>query len=917
MKTQQLSQPAVSQPVKSTQSRVQVCQQSPKGGIPILIRTPVAPSTSKSQFTPLNSHPNVKIQENDTSRQFIATNLSKSSVLAQNNPLYSASKQISGTPQTVAKIVGMPAGAVMLSTQSSNNVTLASNVPSGVKGITITSSSQFSRITSDNSSKTKPVLIRPKVDAPRIIEHHVLVPAAKFQLIGKSPPGLTKITQSKSTAGLEYQFSQPSNSRNTAPIPALTLIKPKPQCNVQEFQEEKTEQILQQNQDRTLQEENETFIESSSGKVLELVPMIPNFVVDEQVQTDSEYLSGKTETLNCAGSSSTMLLCNERITEVSPNGTSASNQIQVTPDKVFADSVSLATRDVKQNLDQKFSMDCDNENVDFIIEDATSEEFSLTDSKHQIQDYEESSRGEVVKPTAITPPPGVHSKAKRIRKPKNPTIIATLGLPFKASQPTFRKSKVEKKLEFELDFHDPLNKIQWEDGIGGLNNCNKLFGFDEFGLIEVLNMNDAIAKLKQLDMKESFEGASYKLRKITDPADHFTCSVCTKAGTIRDFFSPECCSESCMAITKRKSNELGLSMGRESSSESGLNTPVDERKLIFGGEAIPLQQLQQHLLEQQLPTPKQKRDKKQNLIFEQKFQWDTYLSEKSLPAPLKLFKKPYPSSDNPFKVGMKLEAIDPANQKMICLCTVDEKLGYRIKLHFDGYPNCYDFWINCDSPNIFPTGFCHSTNRQIQTPPKWSNKKFDWSEYLDFTNSIGALRCSFPHISENRFNADDSFEIGMKLETTRDGKIYAASIIDKIGDRILISHDGHEELPCIWLDIRSPYLHPCNYHKTVDDPECFIPPSRPFDWKNYLTSTAAKEAPAKILFFGKRAPKEFEPGSKIEIVDCVNRQLIRPATVLCQKDYKIQVIFDGFNISFAFWVEDDSEDIHPINWCEK
>lgn len=264
---------------------------------------------------------------------------------------------------------------------------------------------------------------------------------------------------------------------------------------------------------------------------------------------------------------------------------------------------------------------------------------------------------------------------------------------------------------------------------------------------------------------------------------------------------------------------------------------------------------------------------------------------------------------------MKLEAIDPLNQKMICVCTVEEKLGYRIKLHFDGYPSSYDFWVNADSPNILPAGFCHSTNRVLQTPPKWNNKKFDWSEYLDFCNSIGAPRGLFPRLSKPC--EENPFKAGMKLETTKDGKVYAASIIDVIEDRVLISYDGHEDLGYVWMDIFSPYLHPCNYHKSCEDPECFIPPFRPFDWTNYLKANGAIEGPSEFLFFRRRQAYNFEAGLKLEVVDRVNRQLIRPATVLCRDRYKIQVIFDGFDINFAYWLDDDSEDLHPINWCEK
>jgi hypothetical protein len=44
-------------------------------------------------------------------------------------------------------------------------------------------------------------------------------------------------------------------------------------------------------------------------------------------------------------------------------------------------------------------------------------------------------------------------------------------------------------------------------------------------------------------------------------------------------------------------------------------------------------------------------------------------------APSKLFKCPFPAEENPFSVGMKLEAIDPEHPALICVVTVAEIQG--------------------------------------------------------------------------------------------------------------------------------------------------------------------------------------------------------------------------------------------------
>lgn len=79
--------------------------------------------------------------------------------------------------------------------------------------------------------------------------------------------------------------------------------------------------------------------------------------------------------------------------------------------------------------------------------------------------------------------------------------------------------------------------------------------------------------------------------------------------------------------------------------------------------------------------------------------------------------QPFPAQRNGFKVGMRLEGIDPKHQSLFCVLSVAEAQGHRLRLHFDGYSECYDFWVNADSPFIFPVGWCEKNNKPLQ-PPK-------------------------------------------------------------------------------------------------------------------------------------------------------------------------------------------------------
>lgn len=71
---------------------------------------------------------------------------------------------------------------------------------------------------------------------------------------------------------------------------------------------------------------------------------------------------------------------------------------------------------------------------------------------------------------------------------------------------------------------------------------------------------------------------------------------------------------------------------------------------------------------------------------------------------------------NGFKVGMKMEGIDPRNQSHYCVLSVVEVKGYRIRLRFDGYSECYDFWTNADSPFLFPASWSEKNGKTLQPP---------------------------------------------------------------------------------------------------------------------------------------------------------------------------------------------------------
>uniref|UniRef100_A0A2K6FN24 L3MBTL histone methyl-lysine binding protein 3 n=1 Tax=Propithecus coquereli TaxID=379532 RepID=A0A2K6FN24_PROCO len=302
--------------------------------------------------------------------------------------------------------------------------------------------------------------------------------------------------------------------------------------------------------------------------------------------------------------------------------------------------------------------------------------------------------------------------------------------------------------------------------------------------------------------------------------------------------------------------------------------------------------------------------------------WASYLEEeKAVAVPAKLFKEyqSFPYNKNGFKVGMKLEGVDPEHQSVYCVLTVAEVCGYRIKLHFDGYSDCYDFWVNADALDIHPVGWCEKTGHKLHPPKGYKEEEFNWQTYLKTCKAQAAPKSLFEN--QNITVIPSGFRVGMKLEAV-DKKnpafICVATVTDMVDNRFLVHFDNWDESYDYWCEASSPHIHPvgwCKEHRRT----LITPPGYPnvkhFSWDKYLEETNSLPAPARA--FKVKPPHGFQKKMKLEIVDKRNPVFIRVATVADTDDHRIKVHFDGWNSCYDYWIDADSPDIHPVGWCSK
>ncbi|XP_073686882.1 lethal(3)malignant brain tumor-like protein 4 isoform X2 [Garra rufa] len=302
--------------------------------------------------------------------------------------------------------------------------------------------------------------------------------------------------------------------------------------------------------------------------------------------------------------------------------------------------------------------------------------------------------------------------------------------------------------------------------------------------------------------------------------------------------------------------------------------------------------------------------------------WDQYLEEEGAqPAPPQLFTEfqAFPEGRNGFKVGMRLEGIDPLHPSMFCVLSVAEVIGFRLRLHIDSYSECYDFWVNADSPDIKPAGWCETTAHKLHPPKGYNPDEFNWEKYLEACNAQAAPKNLFR--SQSSSSSVSAFAVGMKLEAV-DRKnpclVCVASVADIVDDRFLVHFDNWDDTYDYWCDASSPYIHPvgwCQDHgRPLTAPQGHPNPEH-FIWEDYMEDTGASAAPSQA--FSEISPHGFQTHMKLEAVDRRNPMLIRVATIADIEDYRVKVHFDGWHEKFDFWVDSDLPDLHPVGWCSR
>lgn len=176
------------------------------------------------------------------------------------------------------------------------------------------------------------------------------------------------------------------------------------------------------------------------------------------------------------------------------------------------------------------------------------------------------------------------------------------------------------------------------------------------------------------------------------------------------------------------------------------------------------------------------------------FDWTEYLRDSgSVPAPAECFKQAVVPPANEFKIGMKLEALDPRNVTSTCIASVVGVLGSRLRLRLDGSDNKNDFWRLVDSNEIHPIGHCEQTGEMLQPPLGFRMNASSWPTFLLKTLNGAQMAPAHVFMPEPPTPKCNLFQVGQKLEAVdkKNPQLICCATVDAVKeDQIHVTFDG-------------------------------------------------------------------------------------------------------------------------------
>uniref|UniRef100_A0A182RHV8 SAM domain-containing protein n=1 Tax=Anopheles funestus TaxID=62324 RepID=A0A182RHV8_ANOFN len=245
------------------------------------------------------------------------------------------------------------------------------------------------------------------------------------------------------------------------------------------------------------------------------------------------------------------------------------------------------------------------------------------------------------------------------------------------------------------------------------------------------------------------------------------------------------------------------------------------------------------------------------------FDWSEYLRESgSVPAPAECFKQALAPPKNEFKIGMKLEALDPRNITSTCIATVVGVLGSRLRLRLDGGDNKNDFWRLVDSNEIHPIGHCEKSGEMLKPPLGFRLNASSWPTFLSKTLNGAVMAPEYIFVPEPPTPKCNLFQVGQKLEAVdkKNPQLICCATVNEVKeDQIHVTFDGWRGAFDYWCRYDSRDIFPVGWCAT----SCH--PMQPPGQKNKLDGSGhrSKTGRSSFAMVSESSPDTMQPATLV------------------------------------------------------
>lgn len=274
-----------------------------------------------------------------------------------------------------------------------------------------------------------------------------------------------------------------------------------------------------------------------------------------------------------------------------------------------------------------------------------------------------------------------------------------------------------------------------------------------------------------------------------------------------------------------------------------------------------------------------------------------------------------------FKPGMKLEVVDKNRVSSVRVATVEDTVGGRLLVTYDGEDPPSGFWTHEKSPLVHPIGWAQFVSHELIATYEYARESLEKVNTKKF--SINDATWDMFDLPTNEVpQAGQKFEVNMKLEAIDPlnlSSICPATVIKVLrAGYLMIGIDGSTYLNgSDWFCYHStsPYIFPAGFCKANNLKLTAPNNDENFDWDKYLEETNSRAAPASL--FNQHVPEHgFKEGMLVEAVDLMQSRLVCVATITKIVGRLLRVHFNGWDESFDQWSDCDSPDLFPWGWCQ-